>query len=609
MRVEFQAALVNNPDAARRYLPLVIDQPWLGEVNFRDACAFARGSAEEPAAGLAEKVVRAIGLRNPDLALRETAEYLPLANGHRLLEEFVHAAPDEAMGMAAGSSKSARALRELMSGAGSPELALLVRLADERGIDLPRRRRMAILGKRIARGDLAFDAALKIAGDTPRFFATVVDMRAAAVGADAAPLERALENESLVLCRAARESLQRTVAGDLAHFRTRDLFVLLALGRAEAIPEVFAPVFDRLLLPKWKAEAPKGRSLLALLDQTKNWELRDFAAGVVAARRFDGLLSIAGPELVDRLARGIDRTADPLKEGMRLAEIVDATTGASLLRQFASIVAEEFTRCREAGDARGTTIYGLLAARLSVSAIAAPYLPFFRSSESLDTALLYGAENLCIERHFFYDDDDGVKSFASFLGMYDHDPDWEIEDRGPYVRLTGRGPEGRRIEIFANVPIDGHLPKNQNLAGEAQRRQQAITAALDARGLAPTVIVHRGHSFWVERTISYVAKTARLVILGSCGGADQIHEVLEASHEAQVIATRGVGTTGINDSLLKALNDRILKGERTIEWNGFWRELGGNRGSGALFREYLAPNRDTSAVFLRAYYRFFDAMN
>ena len=617
LRLGFEAALTRDLGVARRYLPLVIDRPWLGEMNFRDTCALARTVEEKPAAGepqtqraaLADRLVLAVGLHNPELALREPGQYLPLTGGRRLFERFVLAAPDQAMGLASGPSRSARAVRELMSGAGSPELALLARLAEEPSIDLPRRSRVAILAGRIARGELSFESALRIAESTRRFFATVLDMRSTFASADVAPLDRALEYESLMLCRAAQEDLDRTLGSDLAHFRARDLYALLALGRAEANPRVFAAVFDRLLLPKWKAEMPKGASLVGLLDRTKNWELRDFAAGALAAGRFDELLSVAGREVVSRLARGVDQSRDPLKEAMRLAEIIDATASTALLRQMASIISGDFVRCREAGDLRGTTLYGLLAVKLSVDAIAAPYLPFFRSSETLDTEILFGKENDCIQRHFFYDDEDGVESFESFRKSYEQDPAWEIEDRGEYVHLTGHGLEGRRIEIFANVPIDGRLPKNRALEGEAQRRQQVITVALDERGLVPTVIVHRGHSFWVERTLSYLAKTARLVILGSCGGATQIHAVIEASHDAQVIATRGIGETEINDAILKTVNDRILKGERTIRWNGFWQELKSDRGQSALFRDYVAPNQDSGTVLLRAYHRFVDALN
>lgn len=607
LRRSFETALVQDPESALQSLPLVIGRPWIREVNFRDACALARTVANQPggSATLAGQLVLKTGLHNPALALREAGDYLPLENGRRLFEQFVLAAPGEAMALAAGRSPSARSLRELLSGAGPPEFPLLLRLADDPSIDLPSRQRVAVLAGRIARGQLSFGAAFKIAGDTQRFFAAVLDMRAAA-GADGEPLDAVLEDESLVLCRAARENLNRTLMNDLARFRARDLYALLSLGRAEATPELFAAVFDRLLMPKWAAESPHAQSLVALLDDTQNWGLRDFAAGALAAGRFDRLLSIAGPELMGRLAGGIDRSADPLKEGMRMAEIVDATASAALVGQMRSIVSSEWTRCSSMGDWGCSTIYGLLAAKLSVDAIGDPYRPFFESSETLDTGALYGEANDCIQRHFFYDDDDGVKSFASFRRTYEGDPTWEVEDLGSYLHWTGRGPAGRRIEIFANVPIDGGLPRNRALEGEAQRRQQAISEALEKRGLVATVIVHRGHAFWTERTIGYVTKATRLVILGSCGGLYEVHRVIEASHESQVIATRGVGETEINDAILKAVNDRILQGDRVIQWGQFWRELNGLFGKGGLFRDYVAPNQDSGIVFLRAYYRFLD---
>ena len=249
VRRSFETAIANDPESALPFLPRVIDQPWVGEVSFRDACELARAAAQQNdgAGALAGRLVLAAGLHNPALALRESGEYLAIENGPRLFERFVLAAPGEAMALAAGTSKSARSLRELISGAGPPEFPLLLRLADDSSIDLPRRQRVAVFAGRIVRGQLSFEAALKMAGDTARFFAAVVDMRAAA-GADGSALDLVLENESLVLCRAARESLERTVASDLARFRARDLYVLLALGRAEATPELFAVLFDRLVL-------------------------------------------------------------------------------------------------------------------------------------------------------------------------------------------------------------------------------------------------------------------------------------------------------------------------------------------------------------------------
>ena len=608
LKLGFEAVLNASPVEAAARLPLVIDRPWLAELNFREACALARAVAADDAAS-ADKLVRAVGLHNPALALRDSGDYSSLPTGSRLFEEFALAAPDEAVAMASGSSKSAQATRELLSAAKSPAVAVLLRISTQQSIDQPRRRRMAVFAPRIARGELSYETALKLSADTQRFFAALVDMRTHAASSDTDAIDRTLSNESLMLCLAARENRALALSGDLIDFPARDLYILLAMGRAEATPEVFAAIFDRLLLPKWKLESPRGSSLLSLLARTNNWALRDFAAGAVAAHRFEGLLAIAGAELVGRLVRGVDQTPDPLKEGMRLAEVIDATGSPALLANMSEVVSKEFARCRAAGDLRGQTIYGLLAAKLSVNGIASPYEPFFRSSEALDTGLLCGAADQCIERHFFYDDDDGVRSYQSFLKTYQRDSAWKAEERDGFVQLTGRGSTGRRIAIFANIPIDTHLPENRALEGEARRRQQAIAAELQARGLVPAILVHRGHSFWVEQTLTYVTSTAGLVILGSCGGTSDIHAVLARSHDAQVIATRGVGETEINDHILKSVNDRILTGPRVIQWKDFWRELSANRKSTGLFHDYLAPNQDPAMVFLRSYYRYLDSLN
>jgi hypothetical protein len=211
-----------------------------------------------------------------------------------------------------------------------------------------------------------------------------------------------------------------------------------------------------------------------------------------------------------------------------------------------------------------------------------------------------------LERYFFWDDDDGVESFANFRKSYEHDPLWKIEEHGGYIELTGHGPLGRTIEVFANIPIDIRLSANRAREGEALRRQASITAELARRSLTPAMLVHRGHAFHVEKTLGFVTPAARLVVLGSCRGVPEIHRVIEASHRAQVIATSGVGAMDINDSILKALNTRLLRAEGQIRWTDFWREEESRSGKSALFRGYLTPDRDEAAAFLSAYYQALD---
>ncbi len=613
LRVAFTAALTQDFDVAGEYLPKVIDRPWVPELNFHDACELAVATEDElPDA--ARKLVLATGLRNPALALREQAWYRPLSFGRSAFVRFVTAAPDEAERLAYGDSKPALAMREALSSAESPAANIIVRLAEAPGLDLPTRSRAATFAAQIAEGKLTLDAAVRLAGNTAHFFAAAADLRAAQPAGEAAAFDRALEETSLELCREAQESIGRAISSDLAGFRATDLYLLLAYGQAEATPPVFEAVFDRLLLPKLRAESPKGKSLLDLLRRSGDLELRDFVAAATGVHRFDEFLQVAGPQVLGKLAGGIPESGDPLKESIRLAQILDATASRELLQQMAAIVVAEYRRCLGAGDRSGRILYGLLAARLLESPAAdaavreagTAYLPFLTSSAALPLSDLFDASGHSVQRYFFYDDDDGVASFESFRRSYVNDPAWTIEDRGAYLHLTGQGRE-RRIEIFSNVPVNAHLPANRAFENEAQRRQQKIAEALTERGLAPRVLVHRGHAFWVERTLSYISSSDRLVILGSCGGTDEVHKVLEISHDAQVIATRGVGATEVNDPMLKALNDRLLNGGPVLEWSGFWQSQKAALGHTGLFRDYLAPDQDPGSVFLRGYYRAMDS--
>jgi hypothetical protein len=571
------------------------------QTRFAEACKAGR-----------EEAILAVGLENAALALRESALYLDLEFGPRLLARFVRAAPDEAVDVLSAGSMAARQARASLL-AGEPDLQFLARLSQDGAADPPTRRRVALFAAGISKGVMSLPGAIKLAGDMPRYFSALADARSSAGPGETGALDRALENEARVLCRAAAESAGRVLPRELAAFRTQDLYLLLAFGRAEAEGPVFAAVFDRLLLPRWKTERPAARSLHVLLERTNDWALRDFAAAAAAAHRFDAFAQATGAAALGRVAAGIDRAGDPRREAIRVAEIIAATSNRSFTESLAGVVAAEFKRCADAGNAQGRLLYGLLAARLSQTAAAttavreagAPYLPYLVSADTLDVSALFGGNNAQVQRYFFYDDEDGVDSFASFRNGYLRDPDWKFEDFGEYVRVSARTAAGRAVEIYANKPVDAHLPANRGREFEAERRQLAIDAVLAAQEAKATVFVHRGHSFYVSRTVRHIQDSARLVVLGSCGGVTDIAAVIGASHQAQVIATRGVGAAEINDPLLKSLNDRLLRTEKPLDWSAFWEEQKGRLG-GRLFQDYLPPNREPSAVFLRAYYLLLD---
>jgi len=207
---------------------------------------------------------------------------------------------------------------------------------------------------------------------------------------------------------------------------------------------------------------------------------------------------------------------------------------------------------------------------------------------------------VCIQRYVFHNDDDGVESFDSFLRHYANDGNWTIERTADIVHVTGRAAGNRRIEIFANIPVDLQIPANFPDAAVVRARQDAVTSAIKD---PPTVIVHRGHDHHFETTRKYLKNEARLVFLGSCHGMANVEDVVTRCRRAQMIATRGIGTTAVNDAFLRALNLKLLGGGEHLDWEEFWSTLRPVLGSNEHFQDYVQPHKNEAARFLAAWYR------
>jgi hypothetical protein len=252
-----------------------------------------------------------------------------------------------------------------------------------------------------------------------------------------------------------------------------------------------------------------------------------------------------------------------------------------------------------AHNRQGRILYGLLIAALvqrhgsdvaepALMAIAARYLPALPDLTGIPVSTLFH-NGVSIHRYFFYNDDDGKLSFFSFMAHYRHDPAWHIEDHGSFVHLRSQGP-GRQIEIYANIFTDD----DQGITD--------IDQVLRTRQVVPSVIVHRGHSLHVDRTLEKLPATAALVYLGNCGGNTLLDTVLRQAPQAQILTTKGIGTITINDPLLKALNSSLRHGKE-MTWQHFWQRLEASLGRNPRFMDYVPPDKNVSVVFLRAYHR------
>jgi hypothetical protein len=131
---------------------------------------------------------------------------------------------------------------------------------------------------------------------------------------------------------------------------------------------------------------------------------------------------------------------------------------------------------------------------------------------------------------------------------------------------------------------------------------------MQQHGVPPQVIVHRGHSPYVPETITRMPRSAALVFLGNCGGYTLLEGVFNKAPQAQVITTLGVGTITVNDPFLKELNDYLLRG-KDDRWAEFWRQAAARLDHNPRFADYVAPDHNAGALFLRAYQDFTDPLN
>ena len=72
--------------------------------------------------------------------------------------------------------------------------------------------------------------------------------------------------------------------------------------------------------------------------------------------------------------------------------------------------------------------------------------------------------------------------------------------------------------------------------------------------------------------LKQIEPSAKIVILGSCGGYNNLSEVLRISQDAHIISSKQVGTKTVNEPIVQAINSDLLEG-KNIDWITMWKGL------------------------------------
>ena len=192
---------------------------------------------------------------------------------------------------------------------------------------------------------------------------------------------------------------------------------------------------------------------------------------------------------------------------------------------------------------------------------------------------------------FFYGDEDGRRNYQLYVPQFASSNWKRVEDNKNWITFAST--KGKPIVIYANKPLDEE-------SGEIEKAQAALNAHLENKGIQPTVVIHRGHSYYAPYTIEQIQPAAKVVFLGSCGGYHLIHDVLKHAPDAHIISSKQIGKQVINQPFMDLLNEKLRTGSN-IDWIPFWKEFKDRAGKVEGFDDYIAPYKNLGAIFIKAY--------
>lgn len=215
--------------------------------------------------------------------------------------------------------------------------------------------------------------------------------------------------------------------------------------------------------------------------------------------------------------------------------------------------------------------------------------------EILERNRLLDKNGEIVQAVLFYGDDDGIASFNSFNKLFADTTKWKTSKNTNWITI--RSVSDQPIVIYANLP----LTEKEELDLKAQ---DSLFMFLKQESIEPVVLVHRGHSYHVNKTLTRLMPSVRLAILGSCGGSNNAISIANINPDAQLIVSKKTGSKSINDPVISMINETLLNKEDLL-WPQIWQKLSAQFSSDEstriLFNEYVPPGKNVSLFVLKLF--------
>jgi hypothetical protein len=197
------------------------------------------------------------------------------------------------------------------------------------------------------------------------------------------------------------------------------------------------------------------------------------------------------------------------------------------------------------------------------------------------------------EQMFFYGDEDGKVGFNGFMSGFNK-ANWKVDaSNEDWVEITSKNTK-TPIVIFANKPLD---------EPHDEYAQMHLIDYLIEKDIHPSIMVHRGHSYHLKSTIAALNSENKIIILGSCGGYQNLNDIIQRAPGAHIISTKQVGVFKVNTPIINAVNQKIIQ-NKDVNWVSIWKDLSkqfAGTPENAYFIDYVPPHKNLGSLFLKAY--------
>ena len=346
----------------------------------------------------------------------------------------------------------------------------------------------------------------------------------------------------------------------LSPLNAQELYFMMVLGENDIYTSSYKYSFDRMI--QKMGPTPHGDSLLLSVNLDRFKKFIKMAAGYNKLDEFLKTMPENSGKLMQAFVSRLE-ASPTLEDAVDVADSYGSITNPELLQSMLKNVEWNEQRCIKEDNDRGQKIYSLLK---TIFLSSDPKNGIDLSKEigippiyTMDYNYLSDDSGRVIEQVFFYGDEDGKASYASYLTSFPQS-EWRITRKKQWIEI--KSIKGKPIWIFANLPLDNETDKD----AEAQ---EELSNYLDAKGWKPTVVIHRGHSYHLPYTIQQLPENAKIIMLGSCGGYQNLKNILKFAPDAHIISTKQTGTANVNKNIIDAL-DNTLRSGKNIDWRQMW---------------------------------------